>query len=156
VIRDNPMLGVGTGGFPAAYTALAARTGDPPTSNPHNEFLMIVAQFGILGLVLILALFGSQWWLAGRLEDPFDQAAARGYVLTMVVASMLSSTLVDHAEGMFFAYMGGLLFAGFRSSHRGLRAREGERVERGAAVETGATAASARPVLLKERWKKVP
>jgi O-antigen ligase len=120
VIRDNPALGVGTGGFPAAYAARASRMADAPTKNPHNEFLMVIAQFGLAGLALLLCLFGTQWWAAARLPGPFDVAAARGLVLTVVVASVLSSTLVDHAEGFFFAYMSGLLFAGYASAGRQL------------------------------------
>jgi O-antigen ligase len=116
VIRDNPVFGVGTGGFGEAYAALATRTGDTLTKNPHNEFLMIIAQFGLAGLVVLLCVFATQWWTAARLADRFDQAAARGFVITMVVASILSSTLVDHAEGLFFAYMSALLFASYRRS----------------------------------------
>lgn len=118
VIRDNPLLGVGTGGFATAYNALAARTGDAPTTNPHNEFLMTIAQFGIVGLVLILGLFGVQWWIGGRLPDTFEQGAARGYVLAVVVSSLFSSTLLDHAEAMFFVYIGGTVFAGFSTTGR--------------------------------------
>ena len=119
VIRDNPVFGVGTGGFGAAYASLANRMGDTPTENPHNEFLMIIAQFGLAGLALLICLFGTQWWTAGRLPGRFDQTAARGFVLTMVVASILSSTLVDHAEGLFFVYMSGLLFAGYEGRRAG-------------------------------------
>src|SRR6185436_2933491 len=109
-------FGVGTGGFGEAYTALANRTGDTPASNPHNEFLMIVAQFGLAGLLVLICMFTTQWLVAARLPDRFDQAAARGFVIAMVVASILSSTLVDHAEGLFFVYMSALLFAGYRGS----------------------------------------
>jgi O-antigen ligase len=112
VIRDNPVLGVGTGGFGEAYANLAKRNGDNLTKNPHNEFLMIIAQFGLVGLFLLVSLFAAQWWLAPRLPSRFDEAVARGFVLTMVVASILSSTLVDHAEGFFFVYMSGILLAG--------------------------------------------
>jgi O-antigen ligase len=113
IIRDHPVAGVGTGGFAAAYAARANHTGDAPTKNPHNEFLLITAQFGVVGLAVFLCLFATQWWLAARLPERFDQAAARGLVLTIVVASILTSTLVDHAEGVFFVYMSGLLFAGY-------------------------------------------
>ena len=119
VIRDNPAFGVGTGGYAPAYAAHASRTGDPPTQNPHNEFLMIAAQFGAVGLVVLLGLFATQWRIAARLQGRFDQAAARGLVLTIAVASVLTSTLVDHAEGLFFAYMSGLLFAGYDGAARG-------------------------------------
>jgi O-antigen ligase len=128
VIRDNPVFGVGTGGFGEAYAALANRTGDTLTKNPHNEFLMIIAQFGLAGLAVLLCVFATQWWLAARLPDRFDQTAARGFVITMVVASILSSTLVDHAEGLFFVYMSALLFAGYerRQARGGSRAPRGE------------------------------
>jgi len=118
VIRDNPVFGVGTGGFGEAYAALANRTGDVPTKNPHNEFLMIIAQFGVAGLVVLVCVFATQWWAAARLPLRFDQTAARALVITMVVASILSSTLIDHAEGIFFVYMSALLFAGYEGSPR--------------------------------------
>ncbi len=116
VIRDNPVLGVGTGGFGKAYADLASRTGDTLTKNPHNEFLMIIAQFGLAGLVVLVCVFATQWWAAARLPDRFDQTAARALVITMVVASILSSTLIDHAEGFFFVYLSALLFAGYEGS----------------------------------------
>ena len=118
VIRDNPVLGVGTGGFGKAYADLANRTGDTLTKNPHNEFLMIIAQFGLAGFVVLICVFATQWWAAVRLPDRFDQTAARALVITMVVASILSSTLIDHAEGFFFVYMSTLLFAGYEGSPR--------------------------------------
>ena len=113
IIRSNPVLGVGTGGFGKAYADRAGATGGRRTQNPHNEILMMVAQFGIAGFVLLVGLFVTQWRLAARLPGRFEPAAARALVLTIAVASVLSSTLVDHAEGFFFAYMSGLLFAGY-------------------------------------------
>jgi len=127
VIRDNPVLGVGTGGFAAAYAALASRSGDPATKNPHNEFLMIVSQLGLAGLALLLCLFGAQWWFAARLPDRMSEGAARGLVLTIVVASALTSTLVDHAEGLFFAYMSGVLYAGYGARRREAASGHAER-----------------------------
>jgi O-antigen ligase len=121
VIRDNPVFGVGTGGFGKAYADLANRTGGTLTKNPHNEFLMIIAQFGLAGLVVLVCVFATQWWAAARLPDRFDRSAARALVITMVVASILSSTLVDHAEGIFFVYMSALLFAGYEGPRAGRR-----------------------------------
>lgn len=113
IIGENPVLGVGTGGFRKAYSDRVGGTGAAATQNPHNEILLMVVQFGIAGFVLLAGLFAAQWRLAGRLRGRFDQAAAHALVLTIVVASALSSTLLDHAEGIFFVYMSGLLFAGY-------------------------------------------
>ncbi len=113
IIGDNPVFGVGTGGFGRAY---ADRVGDPGaggTHNPHNEILMMVAQFGVAGFVLLAGLLATQWRLAVRLPGRLEPVAARALVLTFAVASALTSTLIDHSEGFLFAYMSGLLFAGY-------------------------------------------
>lgn len=111
IIRSNPVLGVGTGGLGKAYADIAGATA-ASEQNPHNEILMMVAQFGIAGFVLLVGLFVTQWRLAAHLPGRVEPAA-RALVLTIAVASVLSSTLVDHAEGLFFAYMSGVLFAGY-------------------------------------------
>ena len=115
IIGANPLLGVGTGGFGKAYADRVDGTGAPATQNPHNEILLMIVQFGVAGFVLLAGLLVTQWRLAPRLPGPFDQAAARALVLTIAVTSLLSSTLLDHAEGLFFVFMSGLLFAGYRA-----------------------------------------
>ena len=118
IIGENPVLGVGTGGFTKAYADRVNGTGAVAAENPHNEFLMMMVQFGLAGLVLLAGLFVVQWRLAAHLPRQRDQAAARALVLTICVASVLTSTLVDHGEGIFFAYMSGLLFAGYVGGSR--------------------------------------
>jgi O-antigen ligase len=113
IIDRHPVFGVGTGGFAQAYARRVPDAGADRMHNPHNEFLMMFAQFGIAGLVLLAGLFATQWRLAARLPGRFEPAAARALVLTFVVASALSSTLIDHSEGFLFAYLSGLLFAGY-------------------------------------------
>jgi len=113
IIGSNPVFGVGTGGFGQAYADRVGGAGAGGTHNPHNEILMMIAQFGVAGAVLLGGLFVTQWRLAARLPGRFETGAARALVLTIAVASTLSSTLMDHGEGFFFAYMSGLLFAGY-------------------------------------------
>ena len=115
IIGRNPVIGVGTGGFGKAYADRVDGTGAPATENPHNEILLMVVQFGIAGFVLFTGLLVTQWRLAPRLPSSFEAAGARAFVLTVAVTSLLSSTLLDHAEGFFLAYMSALLFAGYRA-----------------------------------------
>ena len=115
IIGRNPVIGVGTGGFGKAYAERVSGTGAETTHNPHNEVLLLLVQFGVVGFALFAALLVTQWRLAARLPSAFDVGAARAFVLTAGVTSLLSSMLLDHAEGFFFAYMSGLLFAGYRS-----------------------------------------
>ena len=114
IIRDHPLFGVGTGGFPAAYEARVAGTHMKPTRNPHNEYLLLTAHLGIAGLVLLLYLFTQQWRLASRLSTPFECKVARGVVITIAIGCFFNSLLLDHTEGLLFAWLTGLLFAGLR------------------------------------------
>jgi O-antigen ligase len=110
IVRDHPLLGVGTGGFVSAYREKIRGTNLPESSNPHNQYLLTAAQLGALGLAALVAMFLVMWWQAGRM-DPAARIAARGLVLTIAVGSLLNSFLIDHAEGLLFAWMAGVLFA---------------------------------------------
>lgn len=119
LVEQHPLLGVGTGGFPAAYAQKISDTGvGKPTRNPHNEYLLITAQIGVGGLLLLLYLFFTQWRHAARLPTTFEQDAARGLVLTIAITAMFNSPLLDHTEGLFFAYASALLFANLNMAKR--------------------------------------
>ena len=115
IIRDFPVFGVGTGGFPLAFTEKVRNSRLPATSNPHNEYLLIAVQLGLLGLAVLLYLFYTQWHLAADLPGLFERNLARGLVLTVMTTCLVNSSLLDHGEGIFYAWMSGLLFAGLNS-----------------------------------------
>lgn len=119
IIADHPIIGVGTGGFPKAYADKVRGTGKTETRNPHNEFLHITVQVGIAGLAALLWLFWLQWRLAARLASPLECQLARGLVLTMLIGCMLNSMLLDHTEGLLYAWLTGLLYAGLKSGKLG-------------------------------------
>jgi O-antigen ligase len=114
IVRDHPLLGVGTGGFPAAYEQQTRGKDVMETRNPHNEYLLIAVQTGIVGLALLLYLFYSLWRYALLLPTQFGQDAARGLVLGCVVSCMVNSTLLDHADGLLFSFMTAVLFANLK------------------------------------------
>lgn len=119
IIVEHPLAGVGTGGFPAAYADKVRGTEMVTTRNPHNEYLHIAAQTGFIGLSALIVLFVMQWRLAARLPTPMESGLARGLVLTMVIGCLFNSFLLDHTEGLFFAWMSGLLYGGLPSSAAG-------------------------------------
>jgi O-antigen ligase len=115
IIFEHPILGVGTGGYPKAYFQVVKDTNMPSTVNPHNEYLMVAAQLGLLGLCAFLYMFLMQWRLANNLYSRFDKIMARGLVLTILSASLVTSTLMDHHERVFYIWMSALLFGGYTS-----------------------------------------
>jgi len=118
IIADHPILGVGTGGFGKAYAAKVKGTEMAPSNNPHNQYLLVTAQLGMIGLAVLLYLFYSQWRAAVLLPSQFEQIVARGMLLTIMSGSLLNSLLLDHAEGFFFSWMSGVLFAGLNAARQ--------------------------------------
>jgi O-antigen ligase len=114
ILREHPLLGVGTGGFPKAYADVVAGTAIEPSTNPHNEYLNLTIQIGIAGLVATLYLFYCVWRHAPMLSTAHEQILARGLMITFAIGCLFNSWLVDHTEGLFFAWATGLLFAGLK------------------------------------------
>lgn len=119
IIVQHPLVGVGTGGFEKAYEQQIAGTAVAPSNNPHNQFLLIAAQLGLPGLAAFIYLLVTQWRTASTLSTEEDRLFARGLVLTMIAGSLFNSMMLDHAEGLFFAWLSGLLFAGYRAPAAG-------------------------------------
>ena len=111
IIRQHPWLGSGTGSFPAVYARAVADQHRVPTENPHNEYLLIAVQTGLAGLACLIYLFIRQWQFAGRLGETLYRDLGRGVVLTFAVGCLFNSLLIDHTEGLLFAWLSGLAFS---------------------------------------------
>lgn len=111
IVREHPWIGVGTGGFAAAYATQVAGTSMPPLGQPENQYLLTTVQFGVVGLIALIALFAAQWHLAARLGSRTETDLARGLVIVMVVGCFFNSFLRDHAHAHFYVWATGLLYA---------------------------------------------
>ncbi|OIR02826.1 O-antigen ligase [mine drainage metagenome] len=112
IIRKNPLLGVGTGGFETAYAKEIENTAMARSNNPHNQFLLFWAQTGIVGLLAFIFLLRTAWRAAMQLPSQTETMLARGVLITIIVGCLFNSLLLDHTEGLFFSWFSGLLFAG--------------------------------------------
>lgn len=115
IIQDHPLLGVGTGGFVQAYRARTeqAKLDVPP--HPHNQYLFIMAQVGIVGLCLLLWLFVQQWRSTAIIEDATCRVLAKGVVVTIAIGCFFNPFLVDHTEKLFYCWFSGLMYSGIDS-----------------------------------------
>jgi hypothetical protein len=115
-IRDRPVLGHGTGGYAKAFADETRGRTAKPVRNPHNEYLHMLVQLGLAGLAGLLILFVTHWRLAPNLASPLERHLARGLILAMVVGCLFNTWLMDHTEGLLYAWLTGLLFAGLKST----------------------------------------
>jgi O-antigen ligase len=110
LIAEKPILGHGTGSFSKEYQRVAGKE-RVLTGNPHNEFLMITVQLGLLGLFIYGGFFLSQYRHAKALPYP-DKWLAQGILLSLLITSVFNTPFLDHTEGHWFAVMIALCFAG--------------------------------------------
>ena len=111
LIGEHPVIGVGSGGFRSAYEAKVRGTQMVVADHPHSAFLQVGVELGLVGVGVLIALLLVQWRVAGTLGSFTERTAARGLVLIFVVAGFVTSGFLDHAEGWFYAWASGLLFA---------------------------------------------
>jgi O-antigen ligase len=112
IIAAHPVVGSGTGSFPKAYAERTSGSALKTTVNPHNEYLHIGVQIGLVGLAALLALFAVQWHAAARLATPLETHLARALVIAFAIGCLFNSLLLDHTEGLFFAWLSALLYGG--------------------------------------------
>ena len=113
LIAEKPLLGHGTGSFAKEYQRVASNELFV-TKNPHNEFLMISVQLGLLGLSIYLGFLASQYYYARKLPEK-EKWLAQGILLSLIVASLFNCPLMDHAEGHWFTALIALCFASLQA-----------------------------------------
>jgi O-antigen ligase len=112
LIRDHPILGVGTGGFQDGYRAYVAGVSGwqgNETGDPHNQFLKIQGEQGLLGLAAFL--FFILRMLTCSAPPPWRQLAA-AVLLGWCATSLANSDFSTHVEGRFVFFWLGAMLAG--------------------------------------------
>lgn len=117
IIKLNPILGLGFANY-YWYTPLFPIRGYAVSFNSHNNYVDIVAQMGVLGLICFFWIVWEVGWLGWRLRTQVPAGFAQAYVYGalgglagMIVAGMLGDWVLP-----FFYNIG---MNGFRSSMLG-------------------------------------
>lgn len=127
LIKQAPITGHGTGSYEKVQKEIKKRR-TRGTDNPHNEYLFIGVQVGLMGLFTFLALLGWQLVLSTRLQ-PRERYMVQGVVIAMAAGCLANSFLFDSQQGHFYAFLSSVLLA----SGGGLDARGQAELERGQA-----------------------
>ncbi|MDP3753096.1 MAG: O-antigen ligase family protein [Polaromonas sp.] len=112
MIQESPVLGVGTGGFKQHFSAIAAKnyTGwrAIPFDDPHNQYLFILAENGVIGLLAFLAVIGMMLKYCLKGGSIYGKMAA-GCVLAWCATSLFSGHFRTFPEGHLIAFIVGIL-----------------------------------------------
>lgn len=114
IMESNPWLGYGPSNY-YHYTLLFPILGWYVNFNSHNNYIDLILQVGLIGLLAFLWCVAESLWLALRLRARASSGFADGYavgVIAGLVASLVAASLADWI--IPFTYNVGL--RGFRSS----------------------------------------
>ncbi len=102
-IRAAPLIGHGTGSIPKLFRAAAAgKTGvwAEASTNPHNQTFAVAIQLGLLGAVVLWAMWAAHFLVFGG--DDFAAWFGASIVTLYVVGSLFNSFLFDFTEGWLY------------------------------------------------------
>lgn len=111
VVREHPLIGVGTGDFKAAYATVNRRNSPAmvATDNPHNQYLLVLCRFGLVGLAALLLPFAAMVLHAWRVRDGWRRRRL-AFPLFFLTIMLAESYLKVVETGFLFAVIGGLLY----------------------------------------------
>lgn len=111
MIRQYPILGVGTGSYKQVFSAMAVQryTGwrAQPFDDPHNQYLFVWAENGIVGLATFLLMLFVIWRKCNA-GDIYGKMAA-GCLLAWCATSLFSGHFRTFPEGHLIAFVIGIL-----------------------------------------------
>jgi len=113
LIQDKPVLGYGTSSFKSVYSAhVAPKYQDwrgQPATDPHNQFLFVWVENGLVGLLLFLAYIVTAV-RQGAAQQPYGAIAA-SVLVAIAASSLFNSNFKTFPEGNLLAFFVGCLLA---------------------------------------------
>ena len=116
LLQKHPWLGTGTGSFSQVYAQIA-NDHRADSNNPHNEYLNLGIQLGLVGIIVLLALFYTHWTQSFRLP-PLQKELAQAVLVAIAVGSLVNSWLLDVTQGTFYVVFTALVFSRFAQGNR--------------------------------------
>jgi O-antigen ligase len=116
LILQRPIAGYGVGSVRTEFELFAEHsTGGRAAmaSNPHNEFLLMGVQIGLVGIALFAWLLYAVYREARHLARP-ERHAVYGYLFAFILGCLANSLLLNFTEGSLFIFLTGILLASGR------------------------------------------
>ena len=105
---ENPVIGLGTGGYQDAMEKFRPSAKVPNPIQPHNSFLYMAVSFGIPGIIVIL------WLFYAILKKGWDKRftllgfCTIAYALVLIIGSLTDTQILQVHTGTLFAIFMGL------------------------------------------------
>jgi O-antigen ligase len=118
IIKENPILGVGTGDYPIEYNKINEINTPqiPYSNNPHNMYTLILVQLGIIGLLSMLLILYLQIKISLTNENKYLRDIGITLPLIFMVVMLSDSYLLGHFTSLVFIFFSAFLYKDFEKN----------------------------------------
>ncbi|WP_416678560.1 O-antigen ligase family protein [Candidatus Pseudothioglobus sp. Uisw_016] len=115
LVKRNPIIGVGTGDFPDEYEKFNSINSPdiPSTVQPHNMYMLILTQLGVIGLASLFWIFFTQFKIALASSNSVVKTTGVAMPIFFLIIMWSDSYLLGHFTSNLF-----ILFSSFIYSNR--------------------------------------
>ena len=118
IIKDNLLFGVGTGDFPIEYNKIHLKKTPEilTTVNPHNMYILVAVQSGLIGVLFMLFMFYQQ--IKYSLKSSIKVVKDLGIILPLLflVIMFSDSYLLGHYTTTLFIFFSSFLYKDFEKT----------------------------------------
>ena len=120
IVKENPIFGVGTGDFPSEYQKMNIANNSTTelnnASQPHNMYLLISVQLGLLGLMSMMSIFYYQIRLSFNAQNKFLRDTGITLPCLFLVIMLSDSYLLGHFTTLVFIFFSAFLYKNFEKN----------------------------------------
>ena len=118
LFKEHPFVGVGTGDFPQEIKKIYLKNSPevPHGGNPHNMYILILSQLGLLGLFSFLTIFYFQIKLSFQSSDRLIREVGLTMPILFLVIMIADSYLLGHFTSLLFIFFSSFLYKDFEKS----------------------------------------
>ena len=120
IIKENPIIGVGTGDYKNEFIKASIKNNlkledKLVIHNPHNMYVLILVQFGLLGLAAMLYLFYAQIKIAINSNEEFVKKIGIALPLLYLLIMLSDSYLMVHMTGLLFIFISSFVYKDYEA-----------------------------------------
>jgi len=118
VIKENLIIGVGTGDFPKEYKKINKINSPnlPDATNPHNMYILVLMQLGFLGLLSMLSIFYYQIKLSFNSPSKLIRDVGITLPIMFLILMLSDSYLLGHYTSLMFVLFSSFLYKDFEKN----------------------------------------
>jgi O-antigen ligase len=120
IIKENPVIGVGTGDYKNEFIKASIKNNlkledKLVIHNPHNMYVLILVQFGFIGLLALLYMFYAQIKIARHSNEEFVRKIGIALPLLYLLIMLSDSYLMVHMTGLLFAFISSFVYKDYEA-----------------------------------------